>query len=78
MKYGAYRRWKLAEKDVKKGKAAKKKGKPQPENKPDSFLNSIKNFRDNNQLGQGFGTRAEPPPNKSPITPNKPVYDASI
>ena len=85
MKYGAYRRWKMAEQDLKKPKPKKKNQKSGLN--PDSFLNSIKNIGKPSpspssstskgtgpkNLGQGFGTRAEPPPNMSPITPKKPM-----
>lgn len=79
MLYGAYRRWKLAEteennkgngKGVKNGKKKIKSG-----NK-DSFFNSIKNLGKGDKgggKGQGFGSRAEPPPSMKPVVPGKPV-----
>jgi hypothetical protein len=74
MQYGAYRRWKLAEnQDTKKSSRGKKK----PKSGNNDFFNSIKNLgksnKDGKNLGQGFGTRAEPPPNKASITPKKPI-----
>jgi hypothetical protein len=90
MQYGAYRRWKIAEKDVKDTKNTKRgKKKKQDTDKPDSFFDAIRNNlgakpRDNGlkpartnkeakSMGQGFGTRAEPPKNMKPVLPNKPV-----
>ena len=90
MQYGAYRRWKIAEKDVKDTKDSKRgKKKKQDTDKPDSFFETIRNNlgskpRDNGlkpartdksakNIGQGFGTRAEPPKNMKSILPNKPV-----
>ena len=79
MAYGAYRRWKLAESEEndkagKGRKGGKKKIKSSNGNK-DSFFNSLKNLGqgDKQQKGQGFGSRAEPPPNMKPIVPSKPV-----
>jgi hypothetical protein len=86
MQYGAYRRWKVAETELKDASRSKKKG---PNKKSDSFFDTIKNNlgakprtsgpkappsgKNTKGLGQGFGTRAEPPKNMKPITPKKPV-----
>lgn len=77
MLYGAYRRWKLAETGEKSIDGKGKKRKVRPGKNSDSFFNSIKKLgkRDGDSYGkgQGFGSRAEPPPNMKSITPNKPV-----
>merc|ERR1711988_627098 len=79
MAYGAYRRWKLAESEENdkagKGRKGKKKKIKSSNGNKDSFFNSLKNLgqSDKQQKGQGFGSRAEPPPNMKPIVPSKPV-----
>lgn len=79
MKYGAYRRWKVVVEDAKNGKSKStlkkknKNGSAGNKNAAEKFYDAIKN------LGSGPGSSgsrsstgvADPPPNRSPIQPNK-------
>eukprot|EP01035_Chromulina_nebulosa_P018270 gene18270-23946_t len=73
MKFGAYRRWKLAEASVKSKVGGKRKKKVNnSKNAAEKFYDAIKNLGSAPTTGGTTGTGvADPPANKGPITPKK-------